>query len=205
MDLRSLILRHPSAYLFFQWLVGGTRARRYMIEGHVRPGRGMRLLDIGCGPGHVLQWLKDVDYTGTDMDAAAIQHAQERYGHRARFILTDPSRPIPEDIGLFDVIMMNGVMHHLDDAALDDTLPRLGKCLAPRGRLLTLDGCYFPDTRGLRAWLLANDRGEHVRTEDQYRSMAARHFGVVDVHRERSLFRVPYDAIVMSCSDPGLL
>jgi len=199
MDLRSLILKHPSAYLFFQWLVGGSRARRQMIQRHVRPTPGMRLLDIGCGPGHVLQWLPDVEYTGTDMDTEAIAYAQRTYGHRARFVLTDPLRPVPEAIGPFDVIMMNGVMHHLDDVTLDGTLAALARLLAPSGRLLTLDGCYFPDTRGVRGWLLAHDRGQYVRTEAEYRARATRHFAMVDARRERDLFRVPYDAIVMCC------
>ena len=200
MDLREQILKRPSAYLFFQWLVGGSRARRLLIDHFVRPVPHMRLLDVGCGPAHVLQWLPEVDYTGTDMDAEAIEYARQTYGHRARFLRTDPAEPVPADIGSFDVIMMNGVMHHLDDVTLVATLAQLAGCLAPGGRLVTLDGCYFPDTRGLRAWLLANDRGKHVRTEAEYRALATRHFSVVETHRQRRMFRVPYDAMVMVCA-----
>jgi SAM-dependent methyltransferase len=56
----------------------------YLSE-HVRPVPGEKVLDIGCGPGDILENLPAVDYLGFDINLKYVEAAQERFGRRGRF------------------------------------------------------------------------------------------------------------------------
>ena len=96
------------------------------------------------------------------------------------------------ELGPADVVMMNGVMHHIGDADLAATLATIQAALKPDGVLFTLDGCYEPGQSRLAKWLLDNDRGVHVRPAEGYRRLIADRFGAVDMHVRDDLSRLPY-------------
>ena len=100
--------------------------------------------------------------------------------------------PLSMSWGPADIVMMNGVMHHLDDADLAATLANIAAVLKPGGRLFTLDGCYEQGQSRVARWLLDNDRGVHVRTAAQYHALLDECFGTVDMHIRDDLSRLPY-------------
>ena len=61
------VLSLPYAYSLFQRLIGADEMRRDLVARHVRPVPGQRILDIGCGPGDILQFLGDTEYCGLDL------------------------------------------------------------------------------------------------------------------------------------------
>jgi hypothetical protein len=93
--------------------------------------------------------------------------------------------------------MMNGVLHHLDDDEVHETLRVIKGSLRTNGRLFTLDGCFADGQSPLTRFLLKSDRGQHVRMREQYESLMASYFDTVEVHIENSLSRVPYTFIIM--------
>jgi len=77
-------------------------------------GRLPRLLDLGCGPGLLLDYLAAtgreaaIDYEGIDLSPAMIELGRRRWPDRvfnARDIVADPLPPES-----FDVVVMNGVL-----------------------------------------------------------------------------------------------
>ena len=102
--------------------------------------------------------------------------------------------------GPFDLVMMNGVLHHVDDEQAHAVLAQIPALLAPGGRLVTMDGCFFPDTRGWRAAVLRHDRGKHVRTPEGYHALFAPHFPHIRAERQSDLFRVPYDSLIVEAT-----
>ena len=44
------LLRNPVLYDSVQRIAGADRVRREFVEHIVRPDKGVRLLDLGCGP-----------------------------------------------------------------------------------------------------------------------------------------------------------
>jgi SAM-dependent methyltransferase len=124
MDGWSSIVRHYEGCLQahgptpqgVDWPDGEGLAARFgvmleLLQG--RPGRP-RLLDLGCGPGLLLDYLDAtggvdrVDYEGVDLSAPMIEAARRRWpGHAfaCRNILSDP---LPDES--VDVVLMNGVL-----------------------------------------------------------------------------------------------
>src|SRR5438552_1117619 len=105
----------PAVYNWTQWLMGADRAWRILVSDYVRPRPTDRLLDIGCGTGRILRYLPAVEYSGIDADCRVVQWAQKNYGHRGRFRCAAIDEPLPENWGPFEVVLANGVLHHVDD------------------------------------------------------------------------------------------
>lgn len=86
-----------------------------LIRAHAGAERPLRILDAGCGRGHITDMLRRCghDVTGLDASATAIAKAREAYGDGFVVGELDSLRP-PR---LFDVVICLDVLFHiLDDA-----------------------------------------------------------------------------------------
>jgi SAM-dependent methyltransferase len=129
-----------------------------------------RVLDVGCGPGTNARWFADVDYVGVDINHDYLALARSRY--KGSFIAADLETDDLSTLGLFDVILVNSVLHHLPDDTTRRVLAQLRLRLAPNGRIHVLELV-------LPAWLLAKlDRGKYPRPIEQWRALLAEHFTV---------------------------
>ncbi len=199
--VQNWALAIPHAFRFFNSLIGG-RARPDYVDRFVRPKAGDRILDIGCGPGDVLACLPDVTYIGFDTDPRYVEAASERFGQRGKFFCADVTQVAAEatfETGSFDIVMANGVLHHLPDAAARDLLRVAARALKPGGRLVTHDGCYVDGQSRVARYLLSRDRGEHVRKEREYVDLARSAFASVNPTVAHDLLRIPYTILVMEC------
>lgn len=192
MDVKD-VLALPQLYHAYQQLGGFFGARLRAMDAYLPLESGMRILDIGCGPGHIVRHLPEgVRYTGIDVDARSIAFAQRNFGGRGSFLLGYFDDALAERLKPLDVIMMNGVMHHIADDDLATTLKSARAALAPSGVLFTLDGCYALGQSRVAKWLLDNDRGEYVREAADYRSLLSSSFASVEVHVRDDLATWPY-------------
>ena len=193
------LLKHPAAYLTFQSMMGAKRSRKRCIEVYARPSKGERVLDVGCGPGFVIEYLPEVDYVGTDIHQTYIAHAKKRYGSRGEFHCLELSAGNVDQFGQFDLVLLNGVLHHIDDNGVTELLGLLCKNLTDKGRAITLDGCFREKMSPISRYLIRNDRGQYVRNEEGYVRLAEAAFGDVTIHHRNDLFKVPCDALVIVC------
>ena len=79
------ILSHPTAYSAFQYLMGAKQDWTLFVNRYVRPKNGDVVLDIGCGPADIVEYLPKVDYWGFDISEEYITKAKVKYGQRGRF------------------------------------------------------------------------------------------------------------------------
>ena len=192
----------PWVYEMFQNLLGGD-ATSSLVQEYIRPKPGDSILDIGCGPGRILEYLpSDVEYVGFDMDQEYIDAAKKKYGSRGRFECKKVGRDVIEGLQAFDIVIAVGVVHHLNDADAVQLFQLAHRALAPGQRLMTLDGCYVKGQHPIARWLLSKDRGTYIRSPEEYESIARQVFERVEVNVRHDGLRVPYTrAIITSTKD----
>lgn len=193
------ILSIPIVYTGFQALLGAHAVRRALVDTAVRAAPGMCVLDVGCGPSEILDYMPGVRYWGFDISERYIAQARERFGSRGQFyckLLTEGDlAQLPE----FDIVLAIGLLHHLDDGVAQDLLRLALHALKPGGRLVTLDPCIHPGQSPIARWLIARDRGQNVRTQSGYASLAAMVF--TDCRVEiRHKTGIPYTHCIMECT-----
>jgi YD repeat-containing protein len=118
------------------------RRHRYYYDSltrilRVRVPEGQRVLDLGCGSGHLLAALRPSLGVGIDVSAPAIREARERYGGGPlRFVEGDASDPavLAQAGGPFDTILLVNVVTHLTD--VQATLEALHAVSHSRTRVL---------------------------------------------------------------------
>lgn len=92
-----------------------------------------RVLDAGCGPGHLTQDLPaSVDVVGFDIAESMLDLARRRRPHGA-YHVHDYHLPIPRAWGRFDAALALGTLEFCDDLPL--VLGHLAAALRPGGRL----------------------------------------------------------------------
>lgn len=191
------VLRHPALYQAYQNAGGFFGARVKAIADYLTLRPGMRVIDIGCGPGFILRHLPSgIDYVGFDIDQAYIDYARRSFGHLGKFHCRYFDTAAAEEFAGADVVMMNGVLHHIADEALRGTLANVRDVLKRDGVLFTLDGCYREGQSRIAKWLLDNDRGEFVRDRSGYQHVLCGAFARVDLAIREDYSRVPYTFII---------
>ncbi len=104
-----------------------TLARRH------GPKRG-RVLEIGCGLGHLLTWLaKDYEVYGSDINEWALEQARKNVpqGHFDLLSATELSA-YPDEY--FQIVIAKHVVEHLPQP--ENAIAEMGRVLAPGGLLL---------------------------------------------------------------------
>lgn len=190
------LLEWPTAYRLFTRLIRGEALPNY-VRDYVRPQRGHRILDIGCGPADIFAHLPDVIYQGFDLNPRYIQAARRRFGSRGHFSCEDVTRANVAEPESFDIVMANGVLHHLDDGAARKLLALAHHAVRPTGRVVLLDPCYLPNLCLLPRLFLRWDRGRHIGPPQRYVGLAREFFAHVCCHLRQDLLRIPYSHCVV--------
>jgi SAM-dependent methyltransferase len=195
-------LRSPALYIGWQRILGADRLRRICLDQFMQLREGERVLDIGCGPGYVLGFMPLVDYVGFDIEPSYIAYAKQHYSHRGRFFCEHFSQAHVAGFAPFDAVMLFGIIHHLDDAFAENLLGLLAQCLAPNGRIVTLDPCFMPGQSRFSRWVAQADRGEFVRDQGGYRRLGAAQFATVETNPVSNVCRLPSTELIMRLCHP---
>jgi 2-polyprenyl-3-methyl-5-hydroxy-6-metoxy-1,4-benzoquinol methylase len=130
-----------AAYLAEEAGRRATAARLLDLIGRHVPGG--RLLDVGCGPGLLLDEARRRGYApvGLELSRTAARHAATVLGLDVREVPLEAF----DELGSFDVVVLADVVEHLDDPVAG--LDRAARLLRPGGVLCTVT----PDPSSLTA------------------------------------------------------
>lgn len=201
------LIANPGIYALWRSAIGGRRYREHFVSEYIKPRHGARILDLGCGTGHVAELLGSARYLGIDHSHHYIRYADKRYSAFGEFRCLDITDPTLE-VGTFDLVIAMGVLHHLSDFHADRSLSLAARSIEHRGKFLAVDITMCEDDGNLSRWLVKRDRGEYVRSPLGYRTLARHRFGEVSVTVRRDLLRVPllwtpYSSMaVLECGKP---
>jgi SAM-dependent methyltransferase len=166
----NLVSEEPGQLGFTDRLKMRMYQRRLVaqLERVGKPG-GLRILDVGCADGRLLDWFKAssvgarLETHGIEMDAAAADTARRR-GHRVvtgRFEVDEQL-----DEGSFDLIVALHVIEHVDDP--ERFARRAAALLAPGGLLaIATPNWDSPDARRLRGHWGGNHFPRHWTLYDE--------------------------------------
>jgi len=190
----------PFFYNIFQGAVGGNALRRRIIQNHARARPGDKVIDIGCGPAQALQSFPNVEYLGLDINPDYIAFARRRYGDKGTFVVGD-TQSLKGDSRFkdADIVIAVSVLHHLDDEEAADCIRFAYDALKSGGRLICHDACWIPNQGALSRYIMSADRGRNIRTEQQYRELAAKVFSNVHAWVDTKPMRIPYVTVLLEC------
>jgi SAM-dependent methyltransferase len=117
----------------YWWLAGKYRIIQDVTQRAFRPAHGRpRVLDLGCGPGNLLDFLAPHgDTYGSDFSADALRFCAGR-GHRRLFRADFHDLPLKSES--FDLVTCIDVLEHLEDD--QRAVAELQRILRPAGLLV---------------------------------------------------------------------
>ena len=193
------VLSLPSVYSAFQTFMGAHAVRLTLAQEFIRLKPEQAILDIGCGPADILDYLPQAEYFGFDISERYIELAKKKYGTRGKFVAKFLMEEDLVELPKFDVVLGIGVLHHMDDATAAHVLALMCQGLKPGGRVVTMDPCFSPGQGKIAKFLVSQDRGQHVRTEDGYENLAHDVFAKVSTQVRHQAW-IPYTRCFMECT-----
>lgn len=165
---------HASAYqeIYFSKVCGEVLLRRAGLN-----LSSMRLLDFGCGPGHMMPHVQRLfpgcEYHGLDFSFASTEAAKLKgrsYPVFKHIELVD-TLPTPYKSAFFDVVLLIEVVEHLDDRHSQDTFSEISR-ITRKGGLLCVT---TPNNEDLETLMLCcPDCGARYHMWQHLRSWSAR-------------------------------
>jgi SAM-dependent methyltransferase len=153
---------------------------------------GSRVLDFGCGTGLFARVFTraGMEYTGYDIDERLVAYGRRLNKDRSFISSMDELKRTKS----FDVVLVNCCFHHIEDRALSGELANIKDVLSDNGTLIVIDIIKAEnDPNSLRRIFRMLERGEHIRSVDEYRRFIKKHFKVSDhLCRRSHLFSIKH-------------
>lgn len=172
MNLYQRVLGTPFVYNHVRPMaVGGIDMTPFYDR--VSAGPSDVVLDVGCGTGDALRYLKGfARYEGIDTDEVAINFARKSYGDRPH-VSFQCQLCTAEDVARIQPsrVLLCGLLHHLSD---DQVLTLLSSMKASPAlqRIVTSDIVYL-EKSAISNFLASMDRGRFCRRREQYEALVA--------------------------------
>lgn len=190
-------------YELFQNLTGAVQARRWMAENYWRLKDGEKVIDVGCGPGVIFSSLpQGITYIGFDISETYIKRAQELYGSQATFLVSTVGELLKKPDVRFnnaDLVLCNGLLHHLSDEESLEVLRFAHAVLKPGGRLVCEEPSFLIKQHWPSRFVMGRDRGNYVRQERAWKALVEQVFQSYTTDISTAQTYIPYVHIIIEC------
>lgn len=172
----AALLERPTIYRLWQLPFAGDKLRPFLRHNDYA-GLG-RVLDVGCGPGTNARHFAGTDYLGVDINPKYIAYARGRFP--GRFEVADAAHLNLGENQKFDCIIVNSLLHHLEDGVVSSLLEKLCSALSDEGSIHILE-LVEPRSRGIDAFLAKADRGRFSRSKGRWEDLVRQFYELVVV------------------------
>lgn len=152
------IMERPEIYRL--WQAPFAEAKLRPLCRHNDLALAGRVLDVGCGPGTNTRHFHHSVYCGLDINPRYVEYARRKYG--CEYIAADACEYSPPHNLQYDFILLNSLLHHLDEPGTCRLLRRLHDLLAPDGHIHILE-LVLPKEPSVARYLARCDRGDFPR------------------------------------------
>ena len=166
--LVDALLRHPWFYRVWSRGVDGQKAR--LIESVLPDLSGVRTIDVGCGVGNNCHLFPAPGYLGLDVNEEYVRVARRSHPDR-QLIVADATTQFPSRT--FDLVVVNSLLHHLDESQALAVLGQATRSLSTRGHVVVLEPEIPPAGALVPRILMRLDRGAHFRSAEHWRGFLA--------------------------------
>ena|SRR5258706_7970684 len=194
----------PLIYKAIPHLLPRKNALSKFVAEMIQPIVGEAVLDLGCGPGTFCPFLAGTHYKGIDLNVAHIAAARERF-KGLDFECCDAGAFLTSTNQKFDLILLIGLLHHLDDNHVLSVMRGCLQVLNVGGRIVALDPAFEEHQNPIAYALARLDSGRNVRYQDQYLKLVQEIFPNSSGFLRRDLLRVPYTHAVTICRTESCL
>ena len=179
---------------------GDKSNRQWFVDRVLGAREGDKLVDVGCGPAEILRRLPRVDYVGCDVNESYLIAARREHGARATFIggRCEDWLKDPRTHGA-DIVLAHGALHHVDDDELRRILDFAYTVLKPGGRFVFYEPCYLLWQSKISAFFMSHDRGQFIRTEEEWKRQAGLVFRRFTSSIVTHVNRLGYTCIIAEC------
>lgn len=116
--------------------LAGKPLDRALLTAFVEQAAGGRILDLGCGPGHVARYLADRGATVEGVDLSPAMIAEARASHPELMFQVGDMFALPHAAGSLAGVVAFYAIVHLASDELGAPLREIHRVLAPGGRAL---------------------------------------------------------------------
>ena len=193
------ILSFPIIYRSIQLLASGISFRKKFVLKNTIKGKKINVLDVGCGPADILEVIPNCNFYGFDIDPSIIRYAKKKYNNKNyKFFCKEFSSRELKRLPKFDLVILFGVIHHLDDIKCTNLLKVLKKTLKVNGKLISCDPVLDDNQNFIARFLIKNDRGKNVRYADHYFELNKKIFKKIECKTYNQNF-IPYTWFTSIC------
>ena len=188
-------------YNLFQEFIGSDLFWSQYLARHLGDVSGMAILDLGCGTSTILNYLPDtVEYLGVEPSEQYVQQAIREYNSRGKWVAkTGSELETDEDLhGCYDLVMANGVFHHLNDDEAFQMARIAHKLLRAGGRFVSIDCSFVEGMKSYGRLLTSMDRGKFVRTPVEYERFMHKYFPSCNMCIDSDMSKLGYVYTVLS-------
>ena len=126
------------------------------------------IVDVGAGSSKLYEFIREnITYISIEPNENYTQYAAKKFG-AANFKILNGGYEALKELRDYNLVIIFGVIHHMDDKNAKRMLDYAVKNLKKNGRVIVCDPCRHQKQGFLSKLLMDSDRGNYIRNFEQY-------------------------------------
>lgn len=154
--------------------------------------KAKNILDIGCATAFYRNDLPVKNYIGTDINSNFIKSARCSFPEDKFFTMDACKLKFKKNT--FDAVISKGVLHHLSEKQIVESIRESLRVCKEKGKVVTLDAVQPTQKWNILGKILRNlDQGHHIKNLQEYKELIDKHFTLDEFE---IIYSFPYEIVI---------